>query len=98
MKQEINMDDRTLMNTTLEKALPGFLLLIDLASQIRLGKVISKGGNGILYEGTISDPDIRRRAPADTVAVKHIECKPLLFLSGLSNGNKVLHPPRRPRS
>jgi len=65
MKQEINMEDRTLMNTTLEKALPGFLLLTDLASQIRLGKV-SKGGNGILYEGTISDPEIRRRAPADT--------------------------------
>jgi len=68
------MNDQTLMNTTLEKALPGFLLLTDIASQIRIGRVINKGGNGILYEGVIVDPALRSRAKEDSVAVKKIEC------------------------
>jgi len=64
------------MNTTMEKALPGFLLLTDLASQIRIGRVINRGGNGILFEGFIVDPVLRSRAKEDVVAVKKIECKP----------------------
>ena len=85
------MEGRTLMNTTLEKALPGFLLLTDLASQIRIGRIINRGGNGILFEGFIVDPVLRSRAQEDVVAVKKIECKPAF----LSSSSLQEHDPRQ---
>jgi len=82
------MEGRTLMNTTLEKALPGFLLLTDLASQIRIGRIINRGGNGILFEGFIVDPVLRSRAQEDVVAVKKIECKPAFLSSSFPPGTR----------
>lgn len=58
----------TLMNTSIEMAVPGFLLMqyTDFAIHQQLGK----GGTAVLYSGIVMTEEARERANGNKVAIK----------------------------
>jgi len=58
-----------MLNTTLEVALPGFLLLT-LDQQVRCEEPLSKGGSGVIFFGSLLDPSLIQRHRTEKVAIK----------------------------
>lgn len=64
----------------LEISLPGFLSL-SYEDQIRQERQISQGGAGVLYEGTLLDPQLIQKYNCHKVAIKMIQRSFSFFLS-----------------
>jgi len=63
--------DATLLNTVMEVALPGFLLL-DYATDIRAESRITAGGAGTIYRATLLSADAIQRNGGELCAVKEV--------------------------
>jgi len=74
----------TLLNSTMEVSLPGFLLLNQRAD-LRVEAKLGKGGSGDIYRGTLLNPDLtRKNENHSAVAVKMIKRVP-----GISPENEL---------
>ena len=68
---EMMMSDPTLMNTVMEIALPGFLLL-DYAKDLRIVNRFGNGGSGVVYRAVLLDPKLRKQHNVEEVAIKEV--------------------------
>ena len=76
-KTQFTGADATLLNTVMEVALPGFLLM-DFANDIRVEARLTSGGAGTIFRATLLDAQAIQRNGSEVVAVKEVADWPTL--------------------
>jgi len=76
-KTQFTGADATLLNTVMEVALPGFLLM-DYSNDIRAEARLTAGGAGTIYRATLLDPQAIQRNGSEVVAMKEVTDWPSL--------------------
>ena len=69
--------DATLLNTVMEVALPGFLLM-DYHDDVRVEARMTAGGAGTIFRATLMQPEAVKRSGAELCAVKEVSDWPTL--------------------
>ena len=64
---------------TIEIALPGFLLL-NFDQDLRQEENLSQGGSGIIFKGTLLNPNLIGKHGTEIVAIKYVPGKPSYFI------------------
>jgi len=68
---DIGEAERTLLNTRMEVALPGFLML-NFIAQNRKEEKIGGGGCAIIYKGVILDDSLKKKHGFEAVGIKEV--------------------------
>ena len=76
-KTQFSGADATLLNTVMEVALPGFLL-IDYNDDLRADARLTAGGAGTIFRGSLLQPEAIKRNGVEVVAIKEVADWPSL--------------------